>query len=177
MFRVHHSSTLLLTTARRGTLDDADPPVTTGEEAPVNVNLLSLDGEFDVVYNKPGNTQTVTLELDDPDSGVSLDRSNYSQNTDVVVTIDHQSLNVDPTSEDAWFLIVGASPRHLGAGDADNIKTIAEAEAKRDGDIDRCLDQIYHGHRRRRNQAGQTSRPQREPQMPQGQSLSAMPKA
>ena len=70
------------------------------------------------------------MELDDPDSGISLDRSNYPQNTDVVVTIDHQTLNVDPTSEDSWFLVVGDDPRYLTADDADNVKTITDAATK-----------------------------------------------
>ena len=71
-------------------------------------NLYDLDGEFDVVYEKAAGEQTVTLELDDPDSGVSLDRSNYPQNTGVAVTIDDQAMNVDPTGEDTWFLIAGS---------------------------------------------------------------------
>ena len=53
----------------------------------------------------------------------------------MVVTVDHQSLNVDPTGEDTWFLIVGEDPRYLTAGDADNVETIATAEEKRDNDI------------------------------------------
>ena len=65
-----------------------------------------------------------------------MDRANYPRNTDVVVTIDHQSLNVDPTGEDTWFLIVGEDPRYLNADDADNVKTLAEAEADRDEAID-----------------------------------------
>ena len=44
----------------------------------------------------------MTLDLDDPASGLSLDRNNYPQNTGVVATIDDQALNVDPTGEDAW---------------------------------------------------------------------------
>ena len=67
------------------------------------LHLLELDGEFDVIYGSPNGDQTVTLEADDPDVGVSLDRSNYPQNTDVIITIDDQALNVDPTSEDAWY--------------------------------------------------------------------------
>ena len=66
--------------------------------------IVGLDGEFDIVYEKPANAQTVTLDLDDPDSGVSLDRTGYPRNTDVVITIDDQALNVDPTSDDVWFL-------------------------------------------------------------------------
>ena len=102
--------------------------------------LFGLDGEFDVIYEKPGNPQTVTLELDDPDSGISLDRSNYPQNTDVVVTIDHQTLNVDPTSEDSWFLVVGDDPFYLTADDADNVKTITDAATKRDNAINKAWD-------------------------------------
>ena len=65
--------------------------------------LLPLDdGEFDIVYEKAGPDETVTLDLDDPDSGISLDRNNYPQNTDVVITIDDMALNVDPTSTDTW---------------------------------------------------------------------------
>ena len=96
------------------------------------VMLYDLDGEFDIVYEKPANFQTVSMELDDPDSGASLDRSNYPQNTGVVVTIDHQSLNVDPTSEDSWFFVSGEDPRYLSAEDAGNVEKISDAETDRD---------------------------------------------
>ena len=55
------------------------------------VQVRDLDGEFDIVYEKPANAQTVTLDLDDTSAGVSLDRTNYSQGTDVVITIDDHS--------------------------------------------------------------------------------------
>ena len=53
------------------------------------VKLIDLDGEFDVAYERPGkltrpypwNSTILTLS-------VSLDRTNYPQNTGVVVTID-----------------------------------------------------------------------------------------
>ena len=50
-------------------------------------------------------TRPYPWNYDNPDSGVSLDRNNYPQNTDVVITIDDQALNVDPTSDgymDLW---------------------------------------------------------------------------
>ena len=75
----------------------------TDNAAQRTLHLLDLDGEFDVIYGSPNGDQTVTLEADDPDVGVSLDRSNYPQNTDVIITIDDQALNVDPTGEDAWY--------------------------------------------------------------------------
>ena len=61
------------------------------------VYLFDLSSDFDVVFERPNGDQTVSMEYDDPDSGVSLDRSNYPQNTGVVITIDDQALNVDPT--------------------------------------------------------------------------------
>ena len=48
--------------------------------------------------------QVVSMKFDDPDSSVSLDSRDYPPNTSVAVTIDDQALNVDPTSEDTWYL-------------------------------------------------------------------------
>ena len=42
------------------------------------------------------------MEYDDPDSGVSLDRNAYSENTNVEIILDDIALNVDPTSGDVW---------------------------------------------------------------------------
>ena len=123
------------------------------------VNLLDLDGEFDIVYEKPANAQTVTLDLDDPDSGVSLDRTNYSQGTDVVITIDDQALNVDPTDTDTWFFTTGGDPFYglvTSADDADTVTTNAddigdqaEAQATRDQAIADAEDSLRDGNRRR----------------------------
>ena len=101
--------------------------------AATNVQLFGIgDGEFDVVYERPGADQTVTLELDNPDSGVSLDRSNYPQNTDVVVTIDDQALNVDPTTEDSWYF----ADEKVGVyGTIVGLSTIANAATARDNNI------------------------------------------
>ena len=110
------------------------------------VQLIDLDdGEFDIVYEKPANAQTVTLDLDDPDSGVSLDRTNYSQGTDVIATIDDQALNVDPTDTDTWFFTTGGDPAYVrttSEPDADPVTTNVDgigqraiAEETRDGDI------------------------------------------
>ena len=93
-----------------GRVNDADGNPTggqLGDDTPVRpgVALLDLDGEFDIVYARAGGDQTVTLDLDDPDSGISLDRTTYPQNTGVVITIDDQALNVDPTSTDKWTFV------------------------------------------------------------------------
>ncbi len=88
-----------------------------------------MDGEFDIVYEKPANAQTVTLDLDDTSAGVSLDRTNYSQGTDVVITIDDQALNVDPTDTDTWFFTTGGDPVYVvvtSADDADTVTTNAD---------------------------------------------------
>ena len=118
---------------------DDDARVETGDPL---VTLYTLDGEFDVVYEKPANEQSVTLELDDPDVSVSLDRTNYPRNTDVAVTIDDMAMNVDPTSEDTWFLVVGnaSDSRYATADDnTDNVADVADEAAKRDAKIAKAL--------------------------------------
>ena len=89
-------------------------------------SFLDLSSEFDVVYERAGGDQTVSMEYDDPDSGVSLDRSNYPQNTGVAITIDDQAMNVDPTREDTWFLSL--TEIHF-YGTVDAIETRVNAEA------------------------------------------------
>ena len=63
-----------------------------------------------------GGDQTVSMEYDNPDSGVSFDKSSYSRNTVVEATIDDMALNVDPTSDDIWYFdSVGGQAIYAGA--------------------------------------------------------------
>ena len=80
---------------------------------PRTLHLFDLSEEFDIVYEKPVDKQTVSMEYDDPDSGVSLDRMDYPRNTGVVITIDDQALNVDPTSEDSWTFATGGDQFYM----------------------------------------------------------------
>ncbi len=103
----------------------------------INVHLFSLDGTFDVVYERPGPDQTVSMELDDPDVSVSLDRSTYPQNTGVAITIDDQAMNVDPTSGDTWFFSDGDIAAYYGnipavgtQGNAEQVKQDANDAAE-----------------------------------------------
>ena len=97
------------------------------------VHLFALDGEFDIVYEKAGGDQTVTLDLDNPDSSVSLDRTNYPRNTGVVATIDDQALNVDPTREDTWWFADNGASQY---GDVASIQAYVTAANNRQGLID-----------------------------------------
>ncbi len=90
-------------------------------------------GEFDVVYQRPGGDQTVTLDLDNPASGVSLDRNSYPQNTAVEITLDDMALNVDPTDDDVWRFDENGAATYLGNGAAD---FTADADAAADDDIE-----------------------------------------
>ena len=58
--------------------------------------------DVDIVYNKGGSQQTVTLVLDDPDESHSLNSDRYPQSAHVLVTIKDYALNIDPTDEDMW---------------------------------------------------------------------------
>ena len=95
-------------------LVQAAPERASDTAGPVTLHLYDLSDEFDVVYESPAGDQTVSMEFDDPDSGVSLDRANYPQNTGVVITIDDQALNVDPTSEDTWTFTTGGGDQFYG---------------------------------------------------------------
>ena len=97
------------------------------------VQFIDLDGEFDVVYERPGGNQVVSMELDNPDSGVSLDRNNYPQNTGVVITIDDMALNVDPTGPDTWTF--GTNGQAQFYDTADGLSGIVDAAKYRNGNI------------------------------------------
>ena len=122
-----------------GRVNGADGEATAGQLGgtdPVRpgVALLDLDGEFDIVYARAGGDQTVTLDLDDPDSGISLDRTTYPQNTGVVITIDDQALNVDPTSTDKWTFVSNGK-QFFGTPTTDTVTPLTTAVSDRDGKI------------------------------------------
>ncbi|MCV0413018.1 hypothetical protein [Nitrosarchaeum sp.] len=70
----------------------------------VQLYSLSAGGNVIVKYNKGGGAQTTTLTFDTVDqfAGVSLDRTTYTQTSQVHVTVTDLWLNVDPTDEDSW---------------------------------------------------------------------------
>ena len=100
---------------------------------------IDLSDEFDIVYESPNEAQTVSMEYDDPDSSVSLDRTDYPKNTGVGITLNDQAMNVDPTSEDTWFLRTGEAPYY---GDITNIETRATADAKLAEDLKRAAEDL-----------------------------------
>ncbi|MCV0392936.1 MAG: hypothetical protein K5790_06545 [Nitrosopumilus sp.] len=70
----------------------------------VQLYTLNPTGNVVVQYNKGGGVQTTTLTFDTVDNfaGVSLDRANYPQGSQVHATITDLWLNIDPTDEDSW---------------------------------------------------------------------------
>ena len=124
-------------------IDNVDDNNTDDPEIGNLVTLYTLDGEFDIVYKKPGDDQTVSLELDNPDVSVSLDRASYPQNTGVAITIDDMAMNVDPTSEDSWFLVVGSDEPRYGNNDAsDNVAKLADEAVIREAKITRAAAEL-----------------------------------
>ncbi len=105
-------------------------PAFATDNAPAQlVQVLNLDdGTFDIVYEKPANPQTVVLDLDDPSESASLDRSLYPQGTGVIITLDDLALNVDPTSDDVWYLGSDGTSYYRGIP-ASVSSTAANAEA------------------------------------------------
>ena len=98
--------------------------------------IVDLGSTFDVVYERPGGNEKVSMEYDDPNSGASLDRTAYPRNTGVVVTIDDQALNVDPTAEDTWLFRTGADPIYGVDANIANVAATAQAQTDRDEKIE-----------------------------------------
>ncbi len=94
----------------RGLTDYKDDDTTIGQLGLVNEDLwpfiqvfdFTPEGDVEIVYNKGGDRQTVTLTFDDPSESHSLDRQKYPQGAHVHITLEDYALNIDPTDEDTW---------------------------------------------------------------------------
>ena len=58
--------------------------------------------DVDIVYNRGGTQESVTLTFDDPSESHTLDRQKYPQGAHVHIELTDYALNIDPTDEDAW---------------------------------------------------------------------------
>ena len=118
--------------------DTPDTLTTTG----INVLLIEdLSDSFQVIYERANGDQTVSMQYDDPDSGVSLDRETYPQGTGVVITLDDMALNVDPTAADVWWFGEDGTAYYNAIPIEDTARITAEgkiliAEGVRDGKIE-----------------------------------------
>ena len=63
---------------------------------------FSADGNVDIVYNRAGADETVTLVYTDGAQGLSFDKDIYGLHHEVGVTLTDWNLNIDPTDEDTW---------------------------------------------------------------------------
>jgi hypothetical protein len=63
---------------------------------------FSGDGNIDIVYNRAGADETVTLVYASGAEGLSFDKEIYGLNHEVGVTLTDWNLNIDPTDEDVW---------------------------------------------------------------------------
>ena len=102
----------------------AAPGATTPTNDQRTLYFFDLSDSFNIVYDSPAGSQTVSMEYDDPDSSVGLDRANYPQNTGVVVTLNDQALNVDPTDGDTWYFTTEGDPLYGTVANAENIGDI-----------------------------------------------------
>ena len=58
--------------------------------------------DVEIVYNKGGTREAVTLTFDDPSESHTLDRQKYPQGAHVHIELTDYALNIDPTDEDTW---------------------------------------------------------------------------
>ena len=85
------------------------PPATAAGRT---LHFFDLDKEFDIVYRGAPDEQAVSMKFGDPDASVGLDGVDYAPGASVAITIDDYALNVDPTSEDVWYLNTGGAPSY-----------------------------------------------------------------
>ena len=74
----------------------------------IQVIDFSSDGNIDIVYNRAGADETVTLIYTDGADGLTFDKDIYGLKHEVGVTLTDWNLNIDPTDEDVWTF--GTSP-------------------------------------------------------------------
>ena len=84
------------------------------------------------------------MDYDDPSESASLDRSVYPQGTGVVITLDDQALNVDPTSADTWYLGSDGTSYYRDVpnsvqGNADRAEAESAAIDKRDAALAKAI--------------------------------------
>jgi len=60
------------------------------------------DGNVDIVYNRAGADETVSLVYTDGAEGISFDKDIYGLKHEVGMTLDAWNANIDPTDEDSW---------------------------------------------------------------------------
>ena len=60
------------------------------------------DGDIDIVYNRPGGEESVSLLIDDPEENIAFDRNEMPQGAAIFFTVNDLTLNIDPTDEDHW---------------------------------------------------------------------------
>ncbi|MBM3896227.1 MAG: peptidase [Thaumarchaeota archaeon] len=76
------------------------------------VQLFSFSNDVTIQYNRAGGTQSVTLHYNDIENiSISLDRTSYPTNSEVIATIYDMQLNQDPTDEDTWTFTAGSTQR------------------------------------------------------------------
>jgi len=60
------------------------------------------DGNVDIVYNRAGADETVTLVYTDGAEGITFDKDLYGLKHEVGMTLNAWNANIDPTDEDSW---------------------------------------------------------------------------
>ena len=94
------------------TPNDADDyrgdPIST---APIlSLDDINTEDTIDIVYNKGGSRQVVTLTYDDStNNAINLDREIYPRDAHVHLEITDHVLNIDPTDVDVWTFELGES--------------------------------------------------------------------
>ena len=94
-------------------------------------------GDVEIVYNKGGTREAVTLTFDDPSESHTIDRQKYPQRAHVHIELMDYALNIDPTDEDTWVFDTQSGAAYYNLFDEDGTAVNALRDTiinKYDGD-------------------------------------------
>ena len=93
-------------------------------------------GDVEIVYNKGGTREAVTLTFDDPSESHTIDRQKYPQRAHVHLELMDYALNIDPTDEDTWVFDTqnGAAYYNLFDEDGTPVNAMRDTINAYDGD-------------------------------------------
>jgi len=84
----------------------------------IQLYALNPTGNVIVQYNKGGGVQSTTLTFDTVDqfASASMDRSVYTRDAQIHLTVTDLWLNIDPTDEDSWTFGTNSTFVHANSG-------------------------------------------------------------
>ena len=111
-----------------GLLSNAPNVRATPTEKIDDIRTFGFDGDVDIVFGSETITLNYDRDLDDL-ATVNTDRTGVPEGAEVHVTISDFRLNLDPTENDVWFMVIDGDHAEYEIGDALDTDDVGTAAA------------------------------------------------